>query len=61
VHPNPIFQQAYAFTMLGCRRCHNLAQQASWILLFSNPPECGASAVDQQRAQRAIATFADAE
>ena len=40
----------------------HLAQpQASWILLVSNPPECRASAVDQQRAQIAISTFTDAE
>ena len=39
---------------------HLAKPQASWILFFSNPPERGASAVDQQRAQIAISTFADA-
>jgi len=40
---------------------HLAYPQAPWILLFSNPPERGASAVDQQCAQIAISTFADAE
>jgi hypothetical protein len=35
--------------------------QASWILLVSNPPKRRASAVDQQRAQIAVSTFADTE
>jgi hypothetical protein len=40
---------------------HLAEPQAPWILLLSNPPECGASAVDQQGAQIAISPFADAE
>jgi hypothetical protein len=35
--------------------------QASWILLVSNPPKRRANAVDQQRAQIAVSTFADTE
>jgi hypothetical protein len=40
---------------------HPAEPQASWILLVSNPSECGASAVDQQSAQIAISALADAE
>ena len=40
---------------------HLAKPQASGILLVSYPPQCGASAVDQQGAQIAISSFADAE
>jgi len=40
---------------------HPAEPQAFRILLVSNPPERGASAVDKQRAQIAISTFTDAE